>query len=183
MTTKENIIKIVANSIQAKGYNATGINDIIALAGIPKGSLYHHFPGGKDELVIEALHLVKDHMSQRFVKAMKGKTTAETGLKAVIDDYISYLTNTGFKSGCPMATVALEVSGSNENIRLACNEVLDFWINSLVQYFKYKQINAGKKEATEFMTRLEGALMIAKIQHSDKPLKILKNQLKDFIKF
>jgi TetR/AcrR family transcriptional regulator, lmrAB and yxaGH operons repressor len=181
MTTRETLIAVTAKLIQQKGVNATGINEIIKAAGAPKGSLYHHFPGGKDQLVIEAIHQAKEYLSHRFKKAMKGKSSVEKGLEAVLDDYADGLNITNFSAGCPMATVALEVAGNNEEIRKACNEVLDYWITSLTSYFEYKNIKAGKKEATDFMTRLEGALLIAQIQKSDKPLKTLKSQLKDIL--
>lgn len=179
MTTREALIDVTAKLIRQKGVNATGINEIIKAAGVPKGSLYHHFPSGKDELVIAAIHQGKEYLSQRFKNTIKGKTTAIKALEAVIDDYAHGLLKSDFSDGCPMATVALEVAGNNEAIRKACEDVLEYWIESLTSYFQYKNINAGKKEATEFLTRLEGALLIAQIQKSDKPLKILKSQLKD----
>ncbi len=181
MTTKENLIRTTAKLIRQQGVNATGINEILSAVGIPKGSLYHHFPGGKDELVIAALHHSKDYLAQRFKAAMKGKASVEKGLEAVLDDYADTLQKSNYSSGCPMATVALEAAGNNEAIRQACNEVLDYWIESLVAYFKYKNSKAGKKEATEFMTRLEGALLIAQIQQSDKPLRVLKGQITEII--
>jgi TetR/AcrR family transcriptional regulator, lmrAB and yxaGH operons repressor len=182
MTTRESLIHATAKLIRQQGVNATGINEILRVVGIPKGSLYHHFPGGKDELVIAALHYAKEYLSQKFKMAMKGKASVEKGLEAVLDDYAAGLQKSNYSSGCPMATVALEVAGNNEAIRQACNEVLDYWIDSLVAYFKHKNSKAGKKEAMEFMTRLEGALLIAQIQKSDRPLKALKGQLADIIK-
>jgi TetR/AcrR family transcriptional regulator, lmrAB and yxaGH operons repressor len=181
MTTRETLIDVTAKLIRQKGVNATGINEIIKAAGVPKGSLYHHFPGGKDELVIAAINQAKEYLSLRFKKAMKGKLTVVKGLEAVLDDYANGLFRSDYSTGCPMAIVALEVAGNNEEIRKACNEVLDYWIASLTSYFKYKNIKAGKKEATDFMTRLEGALLIAQIQKSDKPLKALKVQLKEIL--
>ena len=48
------MIQTAAGLFRAQGYHATGLNQVLAEGGLPKGSLYFHFPGGKDQLVVEA---------------------------------------------------------------------------------------------------------------------------------
>ena len=55
MKTKEKLIQKTIELIIEKGYHGTGVNEILRATKIPKGSLYHHFPKGKDQLVTEAL--------------------------------------------------------------------------------------------------------------------------------
>jgi TetR/AcrR family transcriptional regulator, lmrAB and yxaGH operons repressor len=182
MTTKDTLIKTTAKLIRQKGLNATGINEILKEVGVPKGSLYHHFPGGKDELLVAAINYSKDYMSEKFKSSMKGKSTAIAGLSALIDNYASGLKQSNFNAGCPLAIASLEAAGNNEVVSNACKEVYEYWIESLVLYFKYKNIKARKNEANEFMIRLEGSLLISQITKSDKPLKNLKKQLNEILK-
>lgn len=181
MTTKEKLIHTTGKLIREKGVAATGIAEIIELSEIPKGSIYHHFPNGKDELVIAALQNFRDLMAISFKESMKGSTSVTKGLKAIIDHYILSLENSKYKNGCPVAIVALECSGHNETITQACKQVMDFWIENLTAYFKYKKSNAGKHEAIEFISRLEGALIMTQIYNDSKYLLQLKKQINTII--
>jgi TetR/AcrR family transcriptional repressor of lmrAB and yxaGH operons len=181
MTTKETLINVTSKLIREKGVSATGIAEIVEISQIPKGSVYHHFPNGKDELIIAALHNYRDLMASAFKLSIKGKSTASTGLKAVIDYFILSLQNSDYKNGCPLAIVALEASGNNNALQLACKEVMDYWINNLHSYFIYKQINLGKNAAIEFITRLEGALIMSQIYKDTKFLIQLKKQINSIV--
>ena len=179
MTTRENLIEITAKLIREKGVNGLGINEILSKAGVPKGSLYHHFPGGKDELVIEALHQYKDWMSGNLKQAMKGKQGALAGLEAMIDMFATNLTKSHYVSGCPLATVALETAGINENLANACREVMEYWVDQLESYLTYKGICIGRENVFDFITRLEGAMLMSRIYKHTAALDRLKEQIKD----
>lgn len=181
MTTKEKLIDVTSKLIREKGIAATGIAELVELSEITKGSIYHHFPGGKDELIISSLHNFKNLMSAAFKESMKGKSTVKSGLVAILDYYIASLEKSNFKRGCPIAIIAIESSGNNKSINNACKEVMNYWIENLTSYFKYKGSNAGKHEATEFITRLEGALIMSQIYNDTKPLSILKKQITTII--
>ncbi len=178
MPTRQTIIEKTARLIQEKGYFGTGLSEIINEANVPKGSLYHHFTNGKNELIICALEFAARKRAELFRKAMKGKPNAEEGLSAVVDIFIDELNDSGYTLGCPLATVSLDISSENEDIRKVCSDMYDFWIEGIQQYLEYK--NAGNQSrdcAERFMMSLEGALLLSKVQQSDKYLIQLKNQI------
>src|SRR5690606_22631896 len=90
-TTRQRLIERAAHHIELKGYFGTGINEILKETGIPKGSLYHHFPGGKDELIKEAIKYSSKKQQKAFADAMLSHKTVVDGLKAVIDYLINLL--------------------------------------------------------------------------------------------
>ena len=181
MTTKEKLIQVTAKLIREKGIAATGIAELVEISAVPKGSIYHHFPGGKDDLIIAAIQNFKDLMSAAFKASLKGKSTAKSGLTSILDYYIDSLEKSNFRNGCPLAIVAMESSGNNDLINNTCKEVMDYWVDNLTSYFKYKGSNAGRNEAIEFITRLEGSLIMCQIYNDTKSLSHLKKQLSSII--
>ncbi|MBK8700591.1 MAG: TetR/AcrR family transcriptional regulator [Saprospiraceae bacterium] len=181
MTSREKLIALTAKLIREKGLTATGINEVLIGTGIPKGSLYHHFPGGKDELVSAALISYKDLLARSMTNHMKGKGDAVAGLEAVVDFFISELQDSGYVHGCPLATVALETAGINHAVSATCLEVMSGWVEKLDQYFTYKNCKAGKEAAEDFIVRLEGAILLSKIYKDVRPLHRLKSQINSIL--
>lgn len=178
METKQLIIEKTAKLIQEKGYYGTGLSDILSHADVPKGSLYHHFSGGKDELIARALEFAANQRSELFRKAMKGKPNAIEGLKAVVDIFIDEMKSSEFARGCPLATVSLDISSENEELRKVCSEMYDYWIDGIEKYLEYKGIARNVRvKAEEFMVNLEGAILLSKVQQNDKYLIQIKNQI------
>ena len=90
MDTKTSILNYASSVIREKGFFGTGLSEITREVKIPKGSLYHHFPGGKNEIVSKALEKTALEMALEFKTAMKGKKNAEEGLMAVVDVFIQH---------------------------------------------------------------------------------------------
>jgi len=182
MKTKEAIVHSTSKLIRMKGYFGTGINDITADSKIPKGSLYHHFPGGKDEVIEAALEEATVTLAISFKNAMKGKGSAANGLKGVVDLFIDDLKENQLKYGCPLAAVSIDVTMENENLRITCKRLFDFWITAIESYLNYKGIEGAREKAEQFLIRIEGALLLSRVQQSDRPLKLIKKDLNNLIK-
>ena len=124
MSTRENIIHAAKKQIRKSGYHGTGVNDLLREIEIPKGSLYHHFPGGKEEIIETALEEAAMEMALVFKNAMKGKRTAEKGLAAIVDLYLKDQKNDLLKYGCPLASVSHDVTSGNDDLRATCLQTL-----------------------------------------------------------
>ena len=177
MTTKEKLVSATAKLIQSKGYYGTGVSEILKVTNLPKGSMYHHMPGGKDQLVAEALKYAARERAIVFNAAMKGKGTAVNGLGAVIDVVKQELIDSGYKEGCPVATVSLEVADDHEVLRETCKNLFEFWINAIEGYLIYKDVEGWKEKANSFFTHLEGALLLSKVSKNTLYLDNFKKEL------
>jgi TetR/AcrR family transcriptional repressor of lmrAB and yxaGH operons len=178
--TRQELIEATATCIKTKGYYGTGITEIIETVGVPKGSLYHHFKKGKDELVEAALDFLAQKQSEKFVSVMKGKPNAAEALKAVVDTFKSQ-DNAQIIEGCPLATLTLEVSGSNEKMRKACSAQYDYWQKGIEDYLVYKNIPGAAQKAESFFVQLEGALLLSRAHQNPKYLEQLKSQIENLI--
>ena len=183
MKTRDKIIKSASSMIRKGGYHGTGINDLIKEVQVPKGSLYHHFPGGKDEIVDSALEQAAVDLALTFKNAMKGKKDAVEGLNAVIKLYIDDFTKDNLKYGCPLAMVSLDLSNENESLRMTCSRLFDFWIDAIASYLKYKGVKGDIREKAEsFLIQLEGAIMMARVQQSIRPFQLISKDLEQLLK-
>ena len=174
MTTKEKLITTTATLIRKKGYFGTGINEVLKLVNLPKGSLYHHFPQGKDHLVIEAVRFAGTEQLSKYEAALKGRGANE-GLKAVVDVLIRDLDTSGFSKGCPMATVILEVSGENEAIRKACEQMFVDWQKGLAGYLERRGISNALAKSKQFFAMIEGGYVLSKAHKNTSYLAMQKH--------
>ncbi len=183
MSTRDNIIIAAKKQIRKSGYYGTGINDLLRDTELPKGSLYHHFPGGKDEIIETALEEAAMEMALVFKNAMKGKRTAAQGLSAIVDLYLKDYKNDMLKYGCPLASVSHDVTAGNEALRATCSRLFDFWKEAITSYLIYKGVVIEAVDKSEkFLIMLEGAIMLSRVQKSDRPLRLVKKEIESLIR-
>src|SRR5215469_625120 len=118
--TRERILRTAAGLFQRQGYHATGLNQVLADAKAPKGSLYFHFPRGKEQLAAAAVVTGGTELGEQLCVALTGATGPVDGLAAVARILGGALTDSGYRAGSPLATVALDAAGDSEPIRTAC---------------------------------------------------------------
>lgn len=177
-STKEKLIKTTADLIQSKGYFGTGINEILEITKIPKGSLYHHFPKGKDDLVSEAIKFSGNVELKKYSTLASGKNTAEEVFIAIIDNLVDQIIKSDFEKGCPIATVALEVSTNNEKLRNVCSDVFNSMQGRLAAFLRIANETNAHQKANTFLTFLEGAYILTKVHKNVAHLENMKEQIK-----
>lgn len=177
MNTKERLIATTADLISRKGFRGMGINEVLAMVEVPKGSLYHHFPKGKESLVSEAVKYGGRQQMDRYGAALRGKG-AEEGLKAIIDVMINDLERTDFEEACPIAIVALEASEATEDIRKACDEMFRSWQKGLAAYLERRGVENALEKSEQFYALLEGGFILSKAHRDVKYLQQQKRLVK-----
>jgi AcrR family transcriptional regulator len=170
--TRERIVDASAVLFRRQGYAATGVKQIVAEAQAPFSSLYHFFPGGKDELAADTIRS-SGQMFQELVEAVFDQ--APDMLRGVEDCFAGAaeaLRQTGYADACPIATVALEVASTNELLREATAEVFESWINSASERFVTAGVSGktARELAITTITALEGAFILSRAMQSTEPL-------------
>src|ERR1700761_9063229 len=127
-TTRERIVDASAELFRRQGYAATGIKQIVTEAEAPFGSLYHHFPGGKEQLGAESIR-TSGKLYELLIPAVFGPAPdLVSGVRMFFAGAAAHLIETDYEDACPIATVALEVSSTSEPMREACAGVFESWI-------------------------------------------------------
>src|ERR1700710_891289 len=126
--TRGRIVTPGAELFRRQGYNGTGVKQIVTAAQAPFGSLYHHFPGGKEQLGEEVIRW-SGAMYGRLGPGVFGQALdVASGVRMFFAGAAESLEETGWTDACPIATVALEVASTSEPMRLATAEVFTSWI-------------------------------------------------------
>ena len=123
------------DSLRLKGYSGTGVKEIVATAQAPFGSLYHHFPGGKEQLGAEIVRWSRPRVRQFGPLVFDAAPDVVTGVRLFFAGAAENLAESGWVAGCPIATVALEVANTSEPLRIATAETFTEWIDGLAPRF------------------------------------------------
>lgn len=172
--TRARLIEAMLELIQAKGYSGTGLNAVNDHAGTPKGSLYFHFPEGKEALGQEAVELAAVRFAALIHEAASETKTPGGFIVQAIDGLAAMLTDSDFQLGCPVSVVALEMGAENERLRTACAAAYQSWIGPLAEYLTacgYSAVEAHAL-ATTVVSTVEGAIIVSRAQHSVEPLRL-----------
>jgi AcrR family transcriptional regulator len=172
--TKDRIMDSSAELFRRQGYAGTGIKQILAAANAPFGSLYHFFPGGKEQLGAETIRSSGQLYIQLFATIAMQAPDVPSAVSAFFSGAAETLAETDYADACPIATVALEVSSTNEQLREACAEVFDSWIAGATQYFAAAGIAsaAARELAISMLCLLEGAFVFCRAMRSTEPLHV-----------
>ncbi|GAA0937364.1 TetR/AcrR family transcriptional regulator [Pseudonocardia zijingensis] len=170
--TRERIVATTSELFRRQGYPSTGLKQIVAEAGAPFGSIYHFFPGGKQQLAAEVIR-TSGRAYQQLVEAILDEapdavTAVETGFAAAAET----LAATDYADACPIATVALEVASTDDTLRAATAEVFDAWVEAGAARFRrwgFAPADA-RRLAIVFITGLEGAFVLCRAARSTEAL-------------
>ena len=177
MNAKARLIDSMARSLQSAGYHNSGLNQIVADSGAPKGSMYHYFPGGKVALAVAAI----DHSAEGValeIGAILGRgLPLRPTLEAVVDFFAAQMESSGFTKGCPVATTTLEEAATTPEIRTACARAYGGWQAAMAAYLASEGVSSPEAAAETLLMLLEGALLLARAQSSTEPLERLKPTL------
>ncbi|MDB1088067.1 TetR/AcrR family transcriptional regulator [Streptomyces sp. ACA25] len=173
--TRDRLLEATQESVETAGYFGTGLNQVIAASGTPRGSLYFHFPGGKDQLVAESVRRAGRTIGGTLGSpAGSGPSVAEA-VDGVLRQLGDRLEQSGWRKGCPVATVALETAATSDPLQEACSEVYSSWEAALRAQL------AGHRDADDLavtiLALIEGALLLARTHRSRKPLDSVARQV------
>jgi AcrR family transcriptional regulator len=172
--TRDRIITSSAELFRRRGFNGTGVKQIVAEANAPFGSLYHFFPGGKDQLGEEVIRWSGGRYLELIDLFFEDAADMPRAVRAFFREAGQTLVETDYADACPIGTVALEVASANEPLREATADVFDSWIERTAEYLNRAGI--AKRQARELavstLAILEGAFMLSRASRSTKPMTI-----------
>lgn len=170
--TKARLAASMLELIQTSGYAGTGLNAVIDHAGAPRGSVYFHFPDGKEGLGAAAVDLA----AAQF-EALIAESAATTGgpaavARSAIEALASIVGESDFRVGCPVSVVALEMGANSERLRQACAAAFDAWITPVTRLLQTAGLaaDAARTLATVIVSTIEGAVIVSRTLRSTQPL-------------
>lgn len=170
--TKERILATTAELFRRQGYTGTGMKQIAAQASAPFGSVYHFFPGGKEQLGAEVIRASGRMYMQIFVTIAAEAPDLLSAVEWFFAGAAETLRETGYEDACPIATVALEVASTNETLRSATAATFEEWIDGATSYFVVAGLPHAKARELSFsmLSLLEGAFIFSRAMRSTEPM-------------
>ncbi len=179
---RERMVVSAALLIRERGAHATAISDVLEHSGAPRGSAYHYFPGGRTQLLSEAVDYAGDHVGAIIAEAEGGLELLDT----LIDKYRRQLLDSDFRAGCPIVAVSVEAGEQQDRERMApvierAAAVFDRWTELIVQRFVADGIppDRARELAVLATSAIEGAIVLARVRRDLTPLDLVHRQLRN----
>ncbi|MFE3795674.1 TetR/AcrR family transcriptional regulator [Nocardia tengchongensis] len=163
-------IEVAAAGLLARhGYHGFGLKKLSEAAGLPYGSIYHHFPGGKEEIAVAAINGT-GVLFGRMIRQAPGDVF---GTAATLFDFMAAkLDESDWIVGCPIGTPALDGGSDVESVRAACVSAFDAMTDGFTGILTELGLEPGEARglATTVVAAYEGATILARVRRSDEPL-------------
>lgn len=178
---RERMVFSAAQLIRRDGVAATGLRDVVAHAQAPRGSLRHYFPGGKEQLVNEAVEWAGRYAAKRvdrFLAEMPEPSPSRL-FEAMVRQWTDEYRSAGFATGCPVVAATVDRAGSAESTRQAAAAAFDAWNRPVARALTEMGVPAGRAAslATLMISALEGAIVIARAERDVRALETVAREL------
>jgi AcrR family transcriptional regulator len=176
------MVRGAAQLLRERGYSGTGFREVIERTGAPRGSIYHHFPGGKAQLAGEAVDwvggLARSAIEQSFAE---GGPIA--GLRAFVDIWRADFERSGYRAGCPIVAVAVENHEDAPELLDSAARAFDAWRSTFADSLRaagVEDARAGRLAAL-VVSAVEGAIVLSRAERDPTPLLEVAAELEDVI--
>ena len=177
-TPRQRIERVAADILARDGYNGMGLKALSAAAGLPYGSIYHHFPGGKEDIAVAAI-TARATWIAGLIEQVFADGVNRTSLHAMFAFMADRLERSEWLDGCAVGTPALDGSSDSARIREACDAAFVMMIDPIATALRRQGLRraAAHDLATTIMATYEGAMILSRTQHSRTPMKIAADSM------
>jgi len=181
--SKDVLIQVASRLFRIRGYDGVGLNDIIEESGIPKGSLYHYFPKGKEQLAIEAINHTGEVVTSKIQEIFDRFEDPTEAFQAHLLHLAENLVGDFNLLGMPIGTIAGEKYSTSEPIRIACQSAFEDW--QAVYIRKLLASGYSEKHSKDLSVvinaMVEGGILLSLTTKSSKPLEVIADQIPLFL--
>lgn len=170
-SARDRLLAATEDMLRETGMAGTGIKDVVARSGAPIGSLYHYFPGGKTQLVSEALEIQASKVRALIGRFFDDRRSAAAAVEALFDNAADGFNRAGAGKGCAIGAVALDLTPSDVEIAVRCREAFDTWVALIAPRLPFADDRTRRSFALTIVAALEGAFVLARAAHDGRPFR------------
>lgn len=181
-TARRDMIRSASVLFREHGYSGTGFRDVIEHSGAPRGSIYHHFPGGKAQLAAETIGAVGERIGTGLDSLAQSDPVIV--VRALVDQYRQTLLETDFRAGCPILAVAAESHREAPELAEAASRAFARWEAPLARSLRAAGVGRGRapRMAAMIIAGVEGAIVLSRAERSTQPLDDVGRELEAAVK-
>jgi TetR/AcrR family transcriptional repressor of lmrAB and yxaGH operons len=174
---RADLVAATGRLLRRRGYSGTTVNDFLEAAGAANGSLYHHFPGGKEELASTAIEAAAEEVEAALLSAFDGTDDVVVAVQRSIDGMIAAF-EVDPRDGCPVAPTAVDAAGISEPLRLAAAAAFARWSGVFERALaRNRDAETAAGQARVLLSAIEGALLLDRTSHGTEHLEALRDAL------
>jgi TetR/AcrR family transcriptional regulator, lmrAB and yxaGH operons repressor len=176
---RQPIVNAAVTLFRQQGYAGTGLNDIVDASGAPKGSLYHYFPAGKASIAVAAVEEAGRRVAETMAKlARETRSTADL-LRAHARLLSGWMRKSGFRDGCPITTVLLELAPKDRGVSEAGRRAYAVRVGIVKDKLIADGFSTSRAERLAILcvSTLQGALIQARVERSGAPIETAADEL------
>jgi AcrR family transcriptional regulator len=181
-STRNRMVAAAAEVLREKGAAGVTIDEVLTRSGAPRGSVYHHFPEGRSQLLTEALRYAGDSITALIDEAAPG------GCVALIRQFVGFwertLAESDFTAGCPVVAAATSAADDDPALNAIAGDIFGRWRDALARAFVvdgFDDADAGSLAVT-CIAALEGAVVLCRSTRTADPLREVAQQVEFLIK-
>jgi len=184
-TPRERIVYATAQSIRERGVADTALRDVVARAAAPRGSLQHYFPGGKEQLVTEALQWSADFAATSVATAFDSMRAPTPGglFAAMARQWRAEFLRRGYERGCPLVAATADAAGRDPRLCATINTGFDRWLTAVRDALRRMGVPASRARSLAILmvSSLEGAIVLARAGQDVTPLTDVARELRPLL--
>lgn len=168
--TAKRLIDAALLSVREHGYAGTSMQELLRSTKVSSSSMYHHFPGGKEELVASAVRRSGLEAAEQIAAVFRGHDFAG-GIALIFEASAAEMASHDFRLGCPIGVPATEASADSERIQAATAEVFDAWAAAYAGALREAGVAEGELESLSrfVVATYEGTVTLARALRSTAP--------------
>jgi TetR/AcrR family transcriptional regulator, lmrAB and yxaGH operons repressor len=167
---RSRLIRVASALFRQRGYDGVGLTEILEASGAPKGSFYHHFPEGKEQLAAICMLYAGEQAGALIDAAMAEAPDFATGIRRLAGSLADWFERSGFREGCPITSIALATTPQSAPHREAAQAVLKDWEQRLLAHSSRLGVQLSPASTGLFLMLMEGAWIVGRIRQSKEPL-------------
>ncbi|NIH84482.1 TetR/AcrR family transcriptional regulator [Amycolatopsis granulosa] len=169
---RDRMVYSAAQLIRTQGVSGTGMREVVEHASAPRGSLQHYFPGGKDQLVREALAWSGEFAASRVKRYAAAAPTPGGLFAGMVAQWRDQFRDEGYAAGCPLVATTADVVAGNDDLRRAVREGFETWLRPVEESLRDMGVppERARSLAVVMISALEGAIVMARAQEDPAPL-------------
>jgi len=170
--TRDNILQAAIRLYREYGYRGTSMQQIIKQSGATAGSVYHHFPGGKEEIAAAALADSGAGYQELVLAVLGASPSLSSGIAALFKSGAKVLHDTGYVDPCPVGTVAREIANSHPSLREVSERVLQGWVDAATTVIatEVTERQAASDLAALLVAAIEGGFLLSRTARNPEPM-------------
>src|SRR5690348_4536965 len=168
---RERMLEAATSLMRRTGLSGAGINEVVRESRAPKGSMYHYFPGGKQQLAAEAIDVYAARVRDFLDATLSAARTPAGKVHALFEALARRIEDAQFEASCAAGAVSLDLDAQLESLRRNVDAAFSGWVDTIAAQFRPRNARAANSFASLVLTTIEGAYIRSRIARSTEPFR------------